>query len=444
MMIKSNSPTVSFQTLGCKLNQSETNAIQQEFVNRNYKIIPFGETADISVINTCTVTNQADSKSRSVIRKAINASPEGKIVVTGCYAQIRPDDIKAIKGVNLILGTSEKHRLFDYLDDNSESKVLVFVNESGEIDSYDDSKFISSTTRTRAFLKIQEGCNYYCSYCIIPFARGKARSRDYDKVINEAKRLVEAGYREIVLTGINIGTYQHQNGELYKLHDLLVGLSDIDGLERIRISSIEPNTITKDLLYLIKERENICPHLHVPLQSGSDTILAAMQRKYEFKEYLEVINDITSILPDVALGTDIIVGYPGETESLFQQTVKRVIELPFTYLHIFRYSSREGTVASLMEDQIPESVKKERSAVLREVGLKKKREYVRGFVGKTLPVLVETQQEDGTYSGLTPNYLRSVVRIPQNFKCKSGYTNTIIPVRFNMKRGIDLVGMALT
>jgi len=397
----------SLYTLGCKLNQSETNAIQREFTQRDYDILPFGEPADISVINTCTVTNQADSKSRSAVRKAVKASPDGRVVVTGCYAQIRPDEVEAIEGVNLILGTAEKHHLFDYLDQtNDREEPLIFVDECGEVDSYDESLFVSSSSRTRAFLKVQEGCNYYCSYCIIPFARGKARSRSYENAIDEAKRLVDEGFREIVLTGINVGTYRYQNGRIYLLHNLLSGLSDIDGLERIRVSSIEPNTVTDELLYLVKERENICPHLHVPFQSGSDTILASMQRKYKYKEYLEVMQRIAAILPDAAIGTDIIVGHPGEAEAEFQETEKRVAELPFTYLHVFRYSPREGTVAARMTDQVPEPVKKERSAVLRKIGIKKKQKYAQRFVGQTLPVLIESQQEDGTYSGLTPNYLR--------------------------------------
>ena len=438
MRNRDSSRTASFYTLGCKLNQSETNAIQQEFVQRNYDIVPFGEPANISVINTCTVTNQADSKSRSVIRKAVKASPDGRVVVTGCYAQIRPEEIQAIEGVNLILGTAEKHHLFDYLDRAENGlEPLVFVNESGEIDSYDESFFISSSTRTRAFLKIQEGCNYYCSYCIIPFARGKARSRSYDSAIEEAKRLVDEGYREIVLTGINVGTYRHENGQITLLHDLLSGLSDINGLDRIRISSIEPNTITDELLLLVKERENICPHLHVPLQSGSNTILAAMQRKYKYEEYLEVIDRIRIILPDTALGTDVIVGHPGETDELFRETAECVMELPFTYLHIFRYSPREGTVAARMTEQVPEPVKKERSAVLREIGIKKKKKYAQRFEGQTLPVLIESQREDGTYSGLTPNYLR--VSITQKGTIIP-LINTIEKVFINKVNGSNLEG----
>jgi threonylcarbamoyladenosine tRNA methylthiotransferase MtaB len=349
--------------------------------------------------------------------------------------------VKAIEGVNLILGTAEKHHLFDHLDGINDSREpLVFVNDSGEMDSYDESLFVSSSTRTRAFLKIQEGCNYYCSYCIIPFARGKARSRSYVSTIEEAKRLVGEGFREIVLTGINVGTYQHENGEITHLHDLLSGLSDIDGLERIRVSSIEPNTITDDLLHLVKERENICPHLHVPLQSGSDTILETMQRKYTIKEYLEVIERIRTILPDTALGTDVIVGYPGETEKLFQETAERVAELPFTYLHIFRYSPREGTVAARMTEQVPEPVKKERSAVLREIGIKKKKQYAQRFVGKTMPILVENRLDDGNYSGLTPNYLRTMVNMAKSTEQRASFTNTIILARLIERNGFNLVG----
>ncbi len=426
--------TVSFHTLGCKLNQAETDAIATDFKAQGYSIVPFRQAADLTVINTCTVTDKADSKSRQVIRNAIQASPQGRIVAMGCYAQIRPEDLAAIDGIDLVLGINEKYRLLQYLEEfnNSEkSEPLVYVNATGDIENYNETGFISATGRTRAYLKIQEGCDYYCSYCIIPFARGKARSRPYQDCLDEALKLVDQGYRELILTGINVGTWQHEE---QKLAELLAGLSQISGLERLRLSSIEPNTVSDRLLDIIAERTNICPHLHIPLQSGSPTVLQRMRRKYQLDEYYQLAERIANRIPGIAWGTDLIAGFPGETEQEFLSTVAIVEELPFTYLHIFRYSGREGTVASKLSDQVDFHVKKERAAILRELGVKKSQQYISDYLGTIQPVLFESLDNREYSTGMTPNYIR--VKIAGS----DDYTNTVRLVRLKEFAGAGVSG----
>ena len=425
--------TVSFHTLGCKLNQSETDAIAADFRRNGFELVPFRSAADLTVINTCTVTNEADSKSRQIIRSAIKASPQGRIVAMGCYAQINPEDLSSIAGVDMILGTNEKYRLLEYITqlETKVAKPLVYVNESGDIENYRESEFISATGRTRAYLKIQEGCDYFCSYCIIPFARGKARSRQMSECLTEAKSLVDRGYRELVLTGINIGTWQDGSN---KLADLLERLSIIPGLDRIRISSIEPNTISDDLLQLLAERPTICPHLHIPLQSGSPAVLNRMRRKYQLAEYFELASRIGSILPDVAWGTDLIVGFPGETEAEFAETLAVVERLPFSYLHIFRYSERDGTIAVKLPNRVDFHIKKKRASILREMGAKKQQVYNRRFLNTVQPVLFETIGKDDLVSGMTPNYIRVKMAGDESFK------NTISPVLLTQDCGNYLMG----
>jgi len=418
MKNQSHIKTVSFHTLGCKLNQSETDAIAADFKRNGFEIVPFRSAADLTVINTCTVTNEADSKSRQIIRNAIKASPQGRIVAMGCYAQINPEDLSAINGIDMVLGTNEKYRLLEYitqLETKVVDKPLVYVNESGDIENYRESEFISATGRTRAYLKIQEGCDYFCSYCIIPFARGKARSRQIVECLAEAKSLVDRGYRELVLTGINIGTWQDGSN---KLVDLLDSLSIIPGLDRIRISSIEPNTISDDILHLLADRPTICPHLHIPLQSGSPEVLNRMRRKYQLTEYFDLADRIGNIVPDVAWGTDLIVGFPGETEAEFAETLAVVEQLPFSYLHIFRYSERDGTIAAKLPNRVDFHVKKKRASILREMGAKKKQVYNRRFLNTVQPVLFEMVGKDDLVSGMTPNYIRVKIAGDESFKNK--------------------------
>jgi threonylcarbamoyladenosine tRNA methylthiotransferase MtaB len=403
--------SVSFKTLGCKLNQSESDAIEAKFRDKGFAVQPYGDAVDLTVINTCTVTNDADSGSRAAIRHAIRTSPGGRIAVTGCYAQVSPDEIKAISGVDLVLGSDEKYRIFDYLDSLKDGKLeepLVYVNDEGEFDSVSEDGFVSATSRARAFLKVQEGCDYFCSYCIIPFSRGRARSRPYADAIAEAKKLADQGYKEIVLTGINIGTYTYENGKTYGITDLLDGLQNVEGLERIRLSSIEPNTVTDDLLKLIRDSNVLCPHMHIPVQGGNDDQLAAMNRKYSIGEYAALMERFRKFLPDAALGTDIITGFPGETDAHFENTVRFIQTSPFTYLHVFRYSPRKGTAAVKLTGHVDPQTVKRRAVILHETNKMLKTAYARRFLGATLPVLFD-HEKDGVQTGYTPNYLSVAV-----------------------------------
>ena len=430
--------TVSFHTLGCKLNQAETDAIAADFQSQGYKIVPFRKAADLIVINTCTVTDKADSKSRQMIRNAIKASPQGRIVAMGCYAQIRPEELSAIDGIDMVLGTNEKYHLLQFLkelESGNHVEPLVYVNDIGDITNYHESPFISATGRTRAYLKIQEGCDYYCSYCIIPFARGKARSRPFYDCLNEARSLVEKGYRELILTGINVGTWHEDDRQLA---DLLDGLSSVAGLERIRVSSIEPNTVSERLLEMVAERDNICPHLHIPLQSGSPAVLRRMRRKYLLLDYYGLAERIAKIAPDIAWGTDIITGFPGETEDEFQQTISAIQELPFTYLHIFRYSERYGTIASKLPGKVDFQVKKKRAVILRELSTKKKRKYIQKYIGRNQLVLFETTDTQGLFTGMTPNYIRVKV------ESDKALTNTIQTVKIIRDLGLYVEGQLLS
>jgi len=414
--------TVSFYTLGCKLNQAETNSLRTRFVEKGYKVVQFKTPADLTIINTCTVTNSADSKSRQIIRNAIKSSPSGRIIVVGCYSQVNPKELRNIEGVDMILGTHEKYKIFDFLNELDEGKLnepLIYVGDSDEIESYDETPFISSTGRTRAFLKVQEGCDYFCSYCIIPFARGRARSRKLNDCVNESKKFVDQGYKEVILTGINIGTW---NENSLRISDLLDKLSQINGLSRIRVSSIEPNTVTTDLLHLVNERKNIYNHLHIPLQSGSNTVLERMGRKYRIDEYIQLCDRIQNIVPNIGLGTDIITGFPGESDKEFQETMDFISKFPFSYLHIFRYSERNGTVASKMPFKIDQELKKKRSKILHEIGKKKKTSYADKFQNSTQEVLFE-MSKNGFSTGMTSNYIRIGVSSSRNF------TNTIQSVK---------------
>ena len=411
---------VSFHTLGCKLNQAETDALAALFRRRGYEVVPFREDADLAIINTCTVTGEADAKSRQVIRQAVQASPWGRVAAVGCYAQVGPREVAALEGVDLVLGTREKHQVLDLLkllEGGRLDKPLVRVGDTAGIATYDETPFISAAApsgpdilpgagRTRAFLKVQDGCDYNCSYCIVPLARGRGRGRPLADCLAEARRLLAEGYREIVLTGVNIGTWQEDDR---RLHHLLAALSAVDGLRRIRLSSIEPNLLSDDILRLVAEQGNIAPHFHLPLQHASDRVLRAMRRRYRMADYRAVIARITAAIPDAAIGADVIVGFPGETEDDFRQLAAALTDLPLTYHHIFRYSERAGTVASRMTGAVDPAVRKRRSALLREISRKRRREVARRALGQTRLVHFE-RSGDGCREGLTDNYLR--VRVP--------------------------------
>ncbi|MBC7541011.1 MAG: tRNA (N(6)-L-threonylcarbamoyladenosine(37)-C(2))-methylthiotransferase MtaB [Bacteriovorax sp.] len=394
---------VALHTLGCRLNLSETGSIAQGFKDRGYDIVDFGEAADVVFINTCTVTDAADSTCRNLIRKAHGSSPEGKIVVAGCYAQMEPEKIAGMQGVDLVLGNSEKYKVFDYLDEEGENQI--HVDKSGEF-------FGGATTvadsHTRAFLKIQDGCNYVCAFCIIPFARGRSRAISISDAVLEAKKLVSNGFKEIVLTGVNIGEYEHSSGE--KLHDLVASLLAIDGLERFRLSSVEPNTITDELIEVLKSSPKVQDHFHIPLQSGDDQILKEMRRKYSVADYKRIINKLMAAFPNAGIGADMIVGFPGETKEQFENTFNLARELPLTHFHVFPYSKRKNTTAAKMDNHIHHAEKKQRVKALLMFGDAKLNLFTEDQVGKKTKVLFEKRNKYGLFEGYSSNYIRVQVQ----------------------------------
>ena len=418
--------TVSFHTLGCRLNMSETGSIAQGFVDRGYKVVPFGSDADVTFLNTCTVTDGADSTCRNLIRKAQKHSPEGKVVVAGCYAQMEAEKIKSMQGVDLILGTNEKYKVFDYLEDDEQTQIKI-----DKTNEFWGAATTKADSHTRAFLKIQDGCNYICSFCIIPFARGRSRTITIEAAVNEAQRLVNDGFKEVVLTGVNVGEYESTSGE--SLVDLINGLVAIEGLERLRLSSVEPNTITRELLEALKNSGKYQDHFHIPLQSGDDDILKSMRRKYDVAFYRRTIEMVREFFPECSIGADIIVGYPGETHEQFMNTFKLLKELPITHFHVFPYSKRKNTTAARMMDHIQSDVKKDRVKTLINLGEEKLAEFARNMVGKQSNVLFE-RLKDGVYEGHTSNYIK-VKHVSE-----TDLANKILAMTFVAVEGEKLIG----
>ncbi len=415
---------VALHTLGCRLNFSESGSIAQGFVDRGYDVVEFGETADVVFLNTCTVTDGADSTCRNLIRKAQNTSPEAKIVVAGCYAQMEADKIKQMQGVDLILGTSEKYKVFDYLD--SEDDLQVHIDKTSE---FNGAATTLADSHTRAFLKIQDGCNYICSFCIIPFARGRSRTISVVEALTEAKTLAAKGFKEIVLTGVNIGEYESTSGE--RLTDLVKAIVDLPEIQRLRLGSVEPNTMTKDLLETLKASGKYQDHFHIPLQSGSDSILTSMRRKYTISQYREILAMVKSYFPEAAFGADVIVGYPGESEVEFLETFNFLRQSPITHFHVFPFSKRKGTTAARLENQIQSGVKKDRVRTLMMLGEAKLDDFSRDKVNKKTEVLFESFQ-DGYWEGYSGHYLK--VKVKSDFDLR----NTIHPVLIT-----DFVGGSL-
>jgi threonylcarbamoyladenosine tRNA methylthiotransferase MtaB len=394
-----NNKRVALHTLGCRLNTSETGSIAQGFKDRGYDIVEFGEPADVVFINTCTVTDAADSTCRNLIRKAHGSSPEGKIVVAGCYAQMEPEKIAGMQGVDLVLGNSEKYKVFEYLDEESEN--AIHVDKSWQ---FYGAATTTADSHTRAFLKIQDGCNYVCSFCIIPFARGRSRAITVADAVIEAKKLVSQGFKEIVLTGVNIGEYEQASGE--KLHDLVAQVLAVEGLERFRLSSVEPNTITDELIEVLKSSPKVLDHFHIPLQSGDDEILKAMRRKYTVADYKKVIGKIMAAFPNAGIGADVIVGFPGETKEQFENTFNLLKELPMTHFHVFPYSKRKNTTASKMDNHIHSTEKKNRVKTLNMFGDAKLNMFSEDQIGKRTKVLFERRNKAGHFEGYSSNYVR--------------------------------------
>lgn len=414
--------SVSLHTLGCKLNYSETSTLAKQFESRNMILRNYGEKSDIFVLNTCTVTDNADRECRQIIRSVLRNNPETYVIVTGCYAQLQPGEIKSIDGVDLILGSKEKLRLFDYLENYDldtpscvfkEPDTRIFVSEmNGDRNEISEAFSADTDSRTRAFLKIQDGCDYNCTFCTIPLARGVSRSLPLKSVIDNAQKIIDAGYREIILTGVNTGDYRFidkESGRTLKLIDVLYELDKLS-IERIRISSIEPNLLTDEIIQLAKTSGKFCRHFHIPLQSGDAEILKKMKRRYNTEMFGELIHRVRREISDAGIGIDVIVGFPGETDENFMHTYEFLDSLPFTYLHVFSYSERKNTPAAVMDGKVDIRTRRKRSEMLRNLSAKKKFEFYSAFSGKNMKVLFESTviNENGNsyIEGWTSNYIR--------------------------------------
>jgi len=408
---------VAFHTLGCKLNFAETSTIGEQFLSRGFEVVDYESKADVYVINTCTVTDNAEKDCRNIVRRALRNNPDAYIVVTGCYAQLRAEDIAKIDGVDAVLGSNEKFKLFDYIDDFEKKELsCIHVSPSEELSSFHSSYSSDADERTRAFFKIQDGCDYKCSFCTIPLARGKSRSADPNDVVKEFKDLLNAGYKEIILTGVNVGDYdsrldnENEEEQRINFYNLLKMMLKVDGEYRLRISSIEPNLLSDEIIELVSNDKRMCNHFHIPLQSGSSKVLRLMQRRYGTEDYRKLILKAVNRIENLAIGVDVIVGFPGETEDDFLETYNYLKELPISYLHVFTYSERPNTKAIDMPGQVEIAERKRRNNMLRILSEKKRNEFYRGMIGKELPVLFETENLHGFMKGFSSNYVR--VKIP--------------------------------
>ncbi len=403
MYSKTENKTAALYTLGCKVNQYETEALAQLFREQGYHIVDFSEKADVYVINTCTVTHLSDRKSRQMIRRAKKTNPEAKVAVMGCYAQMAPEDIKNIAGVNVITGVKNRRNIMQMLREIGE-EPRVQVDELEE--AYFEEMPLGEVRRTRAFIKIEDGCEHFCSYCLVPFARGPVRSRKLENIKEEVQRLISLGTREIVLTGVNLGAYGRDlEGDL-NLTKVIRELDCLPGLGRFRLSSLEPTDFTMEMIEAIVDSEKLCSHLHIPLQSGEDEILKRMNRRYNTDEYRKLVNLLRYVLPNLAITTDVMVGFPGEKEENFERSFKFVEEMAFSRLHVFKYSPRSGTPAAKFKDQLSPQEKDERSRRLIRLGEKMAEEYAERFVGREVEVLFEEEVPGGYLEGFSEHYVR--------------------------------------
>ena len=393
--------TAAFHTLGCKLNFSETSTIARDLGEAGYARVGIDDAPDVVVINTCSVTEQADAKCRNAVRRALNSNPEAFVAVIGCYAQLKPREISEIDGVDIVLGTSEKFNLLEHISAKKE-QAEVAVGPIKEVRSFIPG--FSSQDRTRTFLKVQDGCDYFCSFCTIPLARGRSRNASVQETVATARQATDQGAKEIVLTGVNIGDFGKSTGESFL--DLVQALDNEVPAERFRISSIEPNLLTPEIIAHVAESSKFQPHFHIPLQSGSDPVLKSMRRRYRTALYRERIEAIRNVLPDASIGVDVITGFPNESEAAFAETQAFLLDLPISYLHVFTYSERARTTAPRMEESVPVEVRKARTKQLRMLSLKMQRQHYDRFVGTSKPVLFEESTEDGLRFGYTPEYVR--------------------------------------
>lgn len=396
---------VAFHTLGCKVNQYETEAMEKMFEDKGYSIVKEDELADVYVINTCTVTNLSDRKSRQFIRRVKKINEDSIVAVVGCYSQVAAEEVESIEGVDVIIGTSDRNRVVELCERaKAEEEKINIVRSIKTYDEFEEINVDEIKSMTRAYLKIQDGCNQFCSYCIIPYARGPIRSRQSHDIVEETEKLKLSGFKEIILAGIHVASYGKDLGDI-RLDSVIKEISKVDGIERIRLSSVEPNLITEDFMQVLVDSKKVCDHFHLSLQSGSDTILKRMNRKYTSAEYREKVDLIRKYMPNAGITTDIIVGFPGETDENFEETLKFVRDIKFSRIHVFKYSPRKGTPAANFENQVHGTIKNKRSEVLIVQANELMKEFNSKFIGKTMDVLFE-EKNNGYYEGYTTNYIR--------------------------------------
>lgn len=438
--------SVAFHTLGCKLNYSESSAIARQFEGAGYQVVPFNAAAEVYVINTCSVTDFADKKCRQAVRRALRKSPDANVIVTGCYAQLKPKEISEIEGVDLVLGAAEKFRILEFVDQLSSSSSLCqgstgyFTSEIKDVEGFNNA--YSFGDRTRSFLKVQDGCDYKCSFCTIPLARGKSRSNTVQSVIETAQEIVQKGIKEIVLTGVNIGDFglideatggSSEDRPRETFLDLIKALDHVEGIDRFRISSIEPNLCSDEIIEFVAQSKRFVPHFHMPLQSGNDKLLKMMRRRYKRQLYTDRVAKIKSLMPHACIGVDVIVGFPGESDEDFKESYRFINELDISYLHVFTYSERANTQAINLESPVPMHIRKERNEMLRILSDKKKRHFYNQHLGSTRPVLFEQHKEDGLLTGFTDNYVKVLISESE------GLLNTIEEFELNSINGDGLV-----
>ena len=401
--------SVALSTLGCKLNFSETSSISNNLEKNNFKVVPFNQYADAYIINTCSVTENADNKFKVFVKKALKINPNAFVAAIGCYAQLKPEELLSVKGVDLVLGASEKFNIVEYLQnvDQDFSKLDHSCNIN-DVDSFTETYSINS--RTRAFLKVQDGCDYKCSFCTIPLARGKSRSNTIENVVKNVNEIISNGIKEIVLTGINLGDFGKRQADNIKTNEdffeLIKTLDEIDGVERYRVSSIEPNLLTDEIISFISKSKRFVPHFHIPLQSGSDEILKKMRRRYKTGLYKSRVDLIKKLMPSASIGVDVIVGFPGETDEMFLETYDFIKKLDVSYLHVFSYSERENTKAIELNGVVPKTTRNKRSKLLRLLSASKKSRFYKQHIGGDYNVLFESENKNGFIEGYTENYIR--------------------------------------
>jgi threonylcarbamoyladenosine tRNA methylthiotransferase MtaB len=422
--------SVAFHTLGCKLNYSETSSIQRLFEDKGFFVNEFEDGADVYVINTCSVTDFVDQKCRQIVRRALRQTPQSLIVVVGCYAQLKPQEIAAIEGVDLVLGAGEKFKITDYIDTltKAQGKGMVNAGEIREVNTFHNA--FSFGDRTRSFLKVQDGCDYKCAFCTIPLARGKSRSDTVENVVENARKIAEMGVKEVVLTGVNIGDFGNGTEVIEGMKakkealfiDLIKELDTVEDIQRFRISSIEPNLLTDEIIDFVAQSERFMPHFHIPLQSGNNKQLMQMRRRYKRELYQSRVEKIKSVMPHACIGVDVIVGFPDETDEDFKETYHFINSLDISYLHVFTYSERPNTAAIDMEGVVPMNVRRERNEMLRILSEKKRRHFYNQFLGQTREVLFENHKNPALLTGFTDNYIK--IELPAT----PSVVNTILPV----------------